>query len=144
MSNSDTFGKIINQEIEKYVRANENTIFFRSLGQSNYYNCLKFVDAIIGNSSSGILEAPSFNLPAINIGDRQKGRDQAKNVINVDLNYADILKAIKLVYNKNFKIKNMLTESPYGKKNASLVTYKIIKKTKFANTKKKFFDIKKK
>jgi len=140
MANSDTYGKVINKEIIKFVKKNKNTVFFQSLGQQNYYNCLKYVDAIMGNSSSGILEAPSFNLPVINIGDRQKGRDQANNVINIDLSYSNILNAIKKIYSKEFKNINIKLKSPYGKKNASMSTYKIIKKVNFQNTKKKFFD----
>ncbi len=136
MANADTYGKVINKEIKKFVKKNSNSIFYKSLGQQLYYNCLKHVDAMIGNSSSGILEAPSFNLPAINIGDRQQGRDQGTNVINVDINRKEIVNAIKNIYKNREKV----FKSPYIKKNASLNTYKVLKQITFKNTKKIFFD----
>ena len=82
-SNSDTDGRIINQLIDEYTSKNLNkSIGITSLGQLNYLSCLQYIDFIIGNSSSGLLEAPSFKIGTINIGNRQKGRIKAESVID--------------------------------------------------------------
>ena len=81
--NSDTDNRVINQLIEKYVsKYSNNSISFTSMGQLNYISTLQYVDAVIGNSSSGLTEAPTFNIGTINIGDRQKGRLKADSVID--------------------------------------------------------------
>ena len=95
-SNSDTDGRIINQMIDEYVTKNPiKSVCFTSLGQMRYLSALQYVDAIVGNSSSGLGEAPSFNIGTINIGDRQKGRLMADSVINC--------KPIKLSINETFE-----------------------------------------
>ena len=81
-ANSDTDGRIINSMIDNYVNNHDNTISFSSMGQLNYLSALQFVDAVVGNSSSGLLEAPSFKIGTIDIGDRQKGRIKADSVIS--------------------------------------------------------------
>jgi len=81
-SNSDIDGRTINNMIDKYVTSHQNCIWFKSMGQINYLSALQFVDAVVGNSSSGLIEAPSFKIGTINIGDRQKGRIKAKSVID--------------------------------------------------------------
>ena len=73
------------------------------MGQLNYLSTLQFVDGVIGNSSSGLLEAPTFKMGTINIGDRQKGRLKAKSIIDCEPTIGSINKAIKTVYSKNFK-----------------------------------------
>ena len=83
-ANADADGKVINTMIDEYVKNNQNkSIAFKSLGQLRYLSALQFVDAMVGNSSSGIIEAPSFNIATINIGDRQKGREQAQSILKV-------------------------------------------------------------
>jgi GDP/UDP-N,N'-diacetylbacillosamine 2-epimerase (hydrolysing) len=82
-ANSDTDGRVINQMIDEYVAKNfHKSIGFSSLGQLRYLSALQFVDAMVGNSSSGLTEAPSFRIGTINIGDRQKGRIKAESVID--------------------------------------------------------------
>ena len=74
-SNADTDGRIINEIIDKYVENNPHkSVVFSSLGQLRYMSALQFMDGVIGNSSSGLIEAPTFKIGTINIGDRQKGR----------------------------------------------------------------------
>ena len=74
MPNADTDGRGIFKLIEKFCLENNNCRAFTSLGQLRYLSCLKYVDVVVGNSSSGLLEVPSFKIPTVNIGDRQKGR----------------------------------------------------------------------
>ena len=94
--NADHQGRLINQMIKAYVSANKETaVFFPTLGTKAYLTALSLVDLVIGNSSSGIIEAPSFETPTINIGDRQKGRIQASTVINTPSEAKAIQNAIK-------------------------------------------------
>jgi GDP/UDP-N,N'-diacetylbacillosamine 2-epimerase (hydrolysing) len=84
-ANSDTDGRVINQMIDEYVTKNSHkSIVFTSLGQLRYLSALQYVDAVVGNSSSGLAEAPSFKIGTINIGDRQKGRIKASSVIDCE------------------------------------------------------------
>jgi GDP/UDP-N,N'-diacetylbacillosamine 2-epimerase (hydrolysing) len=143
-ANSDTDGKIINKMIDKYVKKNPKKSFATaSLGQLKYLSALQYVDFIIGNSSSGLLEAPSFKLGTINIGDRQKGRIKAQSVVDCLPNNKSISKAIKRVYSKKFqnslkKIKNLYSNNGY----ASKKIVKVLKSVQLDNIlKKTFFDI---
>ncbi|WP_304544968.1 UDP-N-acetylglucosamine 2-epimerase [Sulfurimonas microaerophilic] len=112
-ANADEGGKIINTMIDEYVSNNlHRAVSFTSLGQLRYFNAIRYVDAVIGNSSSGILEVPSFNKPTINIGDRQKGRVMAKSVINCSVNKNEIVKAIENVYKSKEKTFTT-TKNPY-------------------------------
>lgn len=141
-ANSDTNGRIINKMIDNYVLKNKNTISFTSLGQLRYLSALKFVDIVIGNSSSGILEAPSFKIATINIGDRQKGRIKAKSVIDCNSTKKEILNSIKKAYSKDFKKDLKTIKNPYdiGKTTNKIID--IIKKIDLNNVlKKTFYDI---
>lgn len=141
-ANADNDNLIINQEIKKFTYKNLNSYFFYSLGQKNYYSCLKYVDAIIGNSSSGILEVPTFKIPTINIGNRQEGRIMAKSVINVDYKEKNISRSIKRIYSKNFKKIIKTSKNPYGDGGATDKMIKILSKIKRYTVKKTFRDIK--
>ena len=78
-ANNDTYGNIINNQIDKFVKKYPQISYsFKSMGQLNYLSTMKYVDGIVGNSSSGLLEAPSFKIATVNIGDRQLDRMQAK------------------------------------------------------------------
>ena len=90
MPNSDTDGRIIFKLIEDFVKNNPNSKSYTSLGQLNYLSCLKYIDGVIGNSSSGLLEVPSFKIGTINIGDRQRGRIKADSVIDCKPNEKSI------------------------------------------------------
>lgn len=81
-ANADAQGKTINKMIKGYVENNENSMAFPSMGQQGYLSALRYASLVLGNSSSGIIEAPSFGVPTVNIGNRQAGRIQAESVIN--------------------------------------------------------------
>ena len=91
-----------------------NAHVFTSLGQLRYLSCIAQVDAVVGNSSSGLAEVPSFKKATINIGDRQKGRIQSNSVINCNPISADIKDAIKESYTYQFRDLLLSTENPYG------------------------------
>ncbi len=143
-ANSDPDGKVINQMINQYTKKNlEKSIGVTSLGQLNYLSALQYIDFIIGNSSSGLLEAPSFKIGTINIGDRQNGRLKAESVVDCLPNKKDIKRAIKKIYSNKFQnlLKNV--KNPYGDGCASKKIIKVLKKIKLDKIlKKNFFDIK--
>ena len=143
-ANSDEGGKIINQMIDKYTSKNsEKCIGIASLGQLNYLSALKYVDFIIGNSSSGLLEAPSFKIGTINIGDRQSGRLKAGSIVDCLPSKKSIKKAIKTIYSKKFINYLKGVKNPYDNGYSSKKIIKILKSSKLDNIlKKKFFDIK--
>lgn len=107
-ANADSGGRIINQKIEEFCKIQPSKYkVVKSLGQVKYLSAMKYVNLLIGNSSSGIIEAASFKKPVINIGDRQKGRLRGKNVIDCNLN--SLQDSIKLALSSSFRnnIKNM-------------------------------------
>ncbi|MAW84568.1 MAG: UDP-N-acetylglucosamine 2-epimerase (hydrolyzing) [Crocinitomicaceae bacterium] len=142
--NSDTDGRIINKRIDEYVKNNPNkSVCFTSLGQLRYLSALKYVDCVIGNSSSGLIEVPSFKTATVNIGDRQRGRIFGDSVISCSSNTEDIEKAIKKSISSDFK-ECVLSgaKNPYGKGNSSDVIVEVLKKTKLKDIlKKQFHDL---
>lgn len=142
-ANADAGGRIINEKIDEYVEKHTNAIAFTSLGLERYLSALKYCDFVIGNSSSGLLEAPSFGIPTINIGDRQKGRLQAESVINSEPTFLEIDKSLKVALSNEFKELAKKTSNPYGDGNTSGKVVSIIteflNQNKF-NLKKKFYD----
>lgn len=144
-ANSDTDGRIINNMIDEFVLTDkERFISFTSMGSLRYLSAIKYSNVVIGNSSSGIVEVPSFNKPTINIGDRQKGRIQAKSIINCDPVKQEIEKAIEKALSKEFLENIKDIKNPYGDGN---VSNKIMEKIKYflendkINLKKKFYDL---
>ncbi|WP_010648145.1 UDP-N-acetylglucosamine 2-epimerase [Oceanobacillus massiliensis] len=140
-ANSDTDGRIINQMIDDYVKNNRNkAIAFKSMGQLRYLSAMKYAAAIIGNSSSGILEAPSFGVPTVNIGDRQKGRIQADSVYNCEPIEENIYNTINRAIRNSFK-DNINT--PYGDGSVSRKILKNIKELLNGpiSMKKSFYDL---
>ncbi len=113
-SNADADGRVINKLIDDYASENENIFSFTSLGLIRYLSSLKYCEMVIGNSSSGLTEAPSFKVPTINIGNRQKGRTQADSIINCEPIKSEILNAIELAKSDNFKTIAQNTINPYG------------------------------
>jgi len=121
-ANADDGGRLINQTIEQFVLENkEKYHIVKSLGQLKYLSALKHVDLLIGNASSGIVEAASFYKPVVNIGDRQKGRLQSGNVIDCSINA--ISNAIDKALSNGFKEKcsNVINIYGEGKSAASIV-----------------------
>ena len=142
-ANSDTDGRVINQMIDEYVTKNSNkSIVFTSLGQLRYLSALQYVDAVVGNSSSGLAEAPSFRIGTINIGDRQKGRIKASSVIDCEPNKDSILKSFEKLYSKEFQETLKTTINPYGDGYASKKIVEILKNVDLKNIlKKSFYDL---
>jgi UDP-hydrolysing UDP-N-acetyl-D-glucosamine 2-epimerase len=102
--NSDTDGRIIIQLIEEYVSKNKDRCMaINSLGRIRYYSALQYVSAVIGNSSSGIIEVPSFGIPTLNIGDRQKGRIASNSVVHCGTAIEDIKSGLLEVTSQNIR-----------------------------------------
>lgn len=143
-ANSDTDGRVINQMIDEYVNKNSNkSVVFTSLGQLRYLSALQYVDAVVGNSSSGLAEAPSFKIGTINIGDRQKGRIKASSVIDCEPNKDSILNSFEKLYSKEFPETLKTTINPYGDGYASKKIVEILKNVDLKNIlKKSFYDLK--
>jgi len=143
-ANSDTDGRVINSMIDEYVARNsDKSVQFTSLGQLRYLSALQYVDAMVGNSSSGLIEAPSFKIGTINIGDRQKGRIMAESVISCNSDTESILKAFKKLYSNDFKNTLGFLENPYGEGGASKIIKEILKTKNLESIlKKSFFNIK--
>ena len=142
-ANADTEGRVINKMIDEYVSKNFNkAIAFTSLGQLRYLSTLQYMDAVVGNSSSGIVEAPSFKIGTINIGDRQKGRIKPDSVIDCEPTKKDILKAFQKLYSKKFQEKLKDIVNPYGDGNSSKKIKEILKTIDLTDIlKKPFYDI---
>jgi GDP/UDP-N,N'-diacetylbacillosamine 2-epimerase (hydrolysing) len=143
-ANSDTDGRIINSMIDEYVSKNSHkSVAFTSLGQLRYLSALQYVDAMVGNSSSGIAEAPSFKIGTINIGDRQKGRIMADSIIKCDSSSGAISNAFQRLYSNNFKKILRNSTNPYGDGGASKKIKDTIKDINLDGIlKKSFYDIK--
>lgn len=116
LPNSDTDGRVIIRLINEYVsKHQEKAIAYPSLGVKRYLSALQFVKAVVGNSSSGIIEVPSFGIPTLNIGNRQKGRIAADSVINCGISKKDILDGLDKVL--NIELKEI--HNPYEGKNTT-------------------------
>lgn len=119
-ANADTDGRIINRMIDEYVRDNsDRCAVYTSLGQRRYLSALQYVDAVLGNSSSGLVEVPSFHIPTINIGDRQRGRVCAESVIHCGNSANEIESALLLALSKEFRQKLTDMDNPYEREGAS-------------------------
>lgn len=142
--NSDTNGRIIINLIDEFVAKHpEKACAFVSLGQLRYLSALKYVDVVLGNSSSGIAEAPSFKVATIDIGDRQKGRIKAESVISCEPTKDSIVEALELAFSEAFRNKLKDVKNPYGEGGASQKIVEILKTYDYKDIlKKKFFDIK--
>jgi UDP-N-acetyl-D-glucosamine 2-epimerase, UDP-hydrolysing len=141
-ANSDKNGRIINKMITEYVSNHKDkAVEFKSLGQLRYLSALQYVDFVIGNSSSGILEVPAFYIPTINIGDRQKGRICNESVINSNNSLEDIKKSITFALDKTFREKIQQQELLYGNGTAAEKILQIIKEHNHISIKKSFYNI---
>jgi GDP/UDP-N,N'-diacetylbacillosamine 2-epimerase (hydrolysing) len=138
-TNFDHENDIINREISNFVEKNKNAFFYPSLGHLNYISLMNITDVVIGNSSSGVLETPSFGVPTVNVGSRQDGRIMSKNIINSRYDKKTIAGKIKIALGMNKK-KLKEIESPFYKKNTPQNISKKIILFK-CNIKKFFFDL---
>lgn len=141
MANADAQGEAINREIAKFGLNNKNCYITASLGQLKYLSAMKHCTLVVGNSSSGILEAPSFNKPVVNIGSRQNGRIKASSVFDCDSNEKSITLAIKkaLAWNK----KGIKISNPYDSGDSSRIIVKTLERCRFDRLlPKPFYDVK--
>ncbi|OHW61979.1 GDP/UDP-N,N'-diacetylbacillosamine 2-epimerase (hydrolyzing) [Andreesenia angusta] len=128
--NVDFGSDIIVKKLNRFVEKNDNAYMFYSLGQKRYLSLMKYVDVVIGNSSSGIIEAPILRVPVVNIGDRQKGRLRNTNIIDADYKKESIEKAIeKAIFSSDFKSKLNSMKNIYGEGSTSTQIVDILKKT---------------
>jgi len=127
--NNDPGGELIISEIESNLNI-PNFKIFKNLKRTEYLSFLKNVDLLIGNSSSGLIESPIFKLPVVNIGDRNKGRESAENVINVSHDYNEIKNAIDKALSDEFKAFCQKVKNPYGDGKASERIVKILEELK--------------
>jgi GDP/UDP-N,N'-diacetylbacillosamine 2-epimerase (hydrolysing) len=140
MPNADTNGRIIIELINDYVSTHpDKTCVFASLGQLRYLSVLQFMDGVVGNSSSGLLEAPSFKIGTINIGDRQKGRIQADSVIQIEPVRSEIEKAFQILYSESFQYKLKTVSNPYGNGGTATKIHQVISEFSLSNILKKSF-----
>jgi len=127
MPNADTDGRLLIRMVEEFVAKHINAKAYTSLGQLRYLSCVSLVDGVIGNSSSGLAEVPSFKKGTINIGDRQRGRLQAANVINCEPTRQSIATAVKKLYAIDFQMGLSKVQNPYGDGKVSEKVVEIIK-----------------
>ena len=142
--NADTEGRIIIKMINDFVEeTSDKAIAFDSLGQLKYLSALKHVDMVVGNSSSGLIEVPSFKIPTIDIGDRQKGRIRAQNVIHCNAGEKNIVEAIDKGFSKEFRDSIKGVVNPYGEGGSSLCIKCKLKQVELGKDliKKEFYDI---
>ena len=142
LPNADTDGRILIKMVYDFVEKHNNAKAYTSLGQLSYLSCLSQVDAVVGNSSSGLLEAPSFKIGTINIGDRQRGRLQADSVINCEPISVSIKSAFEKLYSHKFQNQLSTVINPYGDGGASDKIISLIKSISIDEIiKKRFYDL---
>lgn len=142
LPNADTDGRSLIEMVQNFVKRHPNARAYASLGQLRYLSCIAQMDGVIGNSSSGLAEVPSFKKGTINIGDRQRGRLQADSVINCEPSQGSIARALTQLYSVDFQMSLAEVVNPYGEGGASA---KIVKKLKYHPLKdiikKTFYDL---
>lgn len=143
-ANADTGGRIINKMIDDYVSKNKHKAkAYISLGNLRFLSFVKFCTAVVGNSSSGILETPSLKTATINIGDRQKGRLQAESIVNTKVSEVEILQAFDFVKSLKFRNKINQSVSPYGSGQTTEHIMNVLRTVNLNDFKtKQFYDIK--
>ena len=140
--NSDKDGIIISNQIDNYVKNHsDKAVAFISLGQKRYLSALQYMDVVVGNSSSGIIEVPLFKIPTINIGDRQKGRLMPKSVINCLPIEAAITNALHQAFSSEFLISISNLKSDYGNGTATKQIMSVLNSQPLPSIKKSFYDL---
>ncbi len=144
-SNADQGGAHINRLLDTADKEIKNLHVYSSLGLTKYLSLMKYADFVLGNSSSGIIEAPAFKVPTINIGDRQRGRIQSESIINCKPDAQSIIAAIDKAISSDFKESCKKVMSPYGDGHAAeriaAKVIQVILENKI-DLKKKFYDFK--
>jgi GDP/UDP-N,N'-diacetylbacillosamine 2-epimerase (hydrolysing) len=142
LSNADTDGRTLIKMVEEFVAQHTNARAYTSLGQLRYLSCVAHMDGMVGNSSSGLAEVPSFKKGTINIGDRQRGRLHAASVINCEPTRQSIAAALCCLYSADFQTGLSQVHNPYGDGGASEKVVKLIKSVGLDDLiKKRFYDI---
>ncbi|RYF07940.1 MAG: UDP-N-acetylglucosamine 2-epimerase (hydrolyzing) [Oxalobacteraceae bacterium] len=142
MPNADTGGRELMQIIDSYVAASLRAHAFASLGQRRYFSLLAQVDAVIGNSSSGLLEAPSFHIGTLDIGDRQAGRLKADSVISCAPDREAIVAGLRRLRHPDFKASLSTVVNPYGSGGAGAAIVEVLRSVKLNGlVKKRFYDL---
>ncbi len=139
MPNADTNSRVLVSMIRGFVARHSNARVYISLGQLLYLSCIHYVDGVLGNSSSGLIEAPSLRKGTINVGDRQQGRIRADSVIDCDPDRYSIIAAIQQLYSPVFQEKLKTTINPYGEGGASEKIVRILKEYSLESILKKTF-----
>ena len=139
LPNADTDGRKLIKMVEKFVAQHTNASAYTSLGQLRYLSCIAQVDGVVGNSSSGLTEVPSFKKGTINIGDRQRGRLQAESVINCEPTCESIAAALVQLYSMDFQMSLRKSKNPYGEGGASEKVVSTLKNTAIEGIIKKTF-----
>jgi UDP-N-acetyl-D-glucosamine 2-epimerase, UDP-hydrolysing len=139
MPNADTDGRLLMDMIERFSSQHSNAHVFTSMGQLNYLSCMQHVDGVVGNSSSGLAEAPTFRVGTINIGDRQRGRLKAGSVIECDPEREAIAEAVRKLYSPEFKSFLSTVRNPYGDGGASERTVQVVREYPLESLIKKSF-----
>ena len=143
LPNSDTDGRVIINKVKDYVVRNSDKAFaITSLGKKRYYSALKYTTAVVGNSSSGLIEAPSFNIPTVNIGNRQQGRTRGETVIDVPATLEGMREGLKKALSADFIAKCKTATNPYEKANTLETIFNTIKTYPLDGiTKKTFYNL---
>jgi GDP/UDP-N,N'-diacetylbacillosamine 2-epimerase (hydrolysing) len=142
LPNADTDGRILIEMIESFVSTRPHCRAFTSLGQLRYLSCIRHVDAVVGNSSSGLAEVPSFGKATVNIGDRQRGRLRAESVIDCAPDEQSIAAALRQAYSAAFLSRLANVQNPYGEGGASERVVETLRSISLEGIlKKKFFDL---
>jgi GDP/UDP-N,N'-diacetylbacillosamine 2-epimerase (hydrolysing) len=142
-ANADTDGRVINRLIDEYAEKQpERCLAVSTLGVHLYLSAMKYATAVLGNSSSGIIEAPSFNIPTVNIGDRQKGRIQAAGILNCSPDANAIRQTIGRALSPAFQESLSGTSNPYDRPGTCSTIVGLLEKTEISGiTKKAFHDV---
>jgi UDP-hydrolysing UDP-N-acetyl-D-glucosamine 2-epimerase len=141
-SNADAGGRALSQMVEDYVAGRANASCYASLGQLRYLSCLAHVDGVIGNSSSGIIEAPSLGVGTVNIGDRQAGRLRASSVIDCAPTRQSIKAALERLFSAEFQASLKRVDNPYGSGGAAAAILKVLREHPLEGlTRKHFHDM---
>jgi GDP/UDP-N,N'-diacetylbacillosamine 2-epimerase (hydrolysing) len=137
--NSDDGSAEIFELIDIYVSDHDNAVAFTSMGRLLYFSTMQFVDGLVGNSSSGIIETPSFGIGTINIGDRQKGRIQSESIINCNATQEEISNALRKLYSEEFQQILKTTINYYTQKDTADGIINVLKKVDASKLLKKSF-----
>jgi len=142
MPNADTSGRELSILVRQFVKKHPYAKVYTSLGQLRYLSCLSQVNGVVGNSSSGILEAPSFKIGTVNIGDRQKGRLKADSVIDSKPKSGPIVAALKKLYSTNFQTNLSTVTNPYDNGGSAETIVKLLAEYPLENIcKKQFYNL---